>query len=225
MEAIKANHDGDILAVDDGSSDGSTAIIASLHWLKTIRHETNHGYGAAIIAGLSYAVSNAYDHVVTMDCDEQHEPRMIQKMFSESPGVDVLSGSRYLSVTDSDDNPPADRMSINKTITKTINSITGYNLTDSFCGFKRYRVKALELLKLDEPGYGMPLQFWIQARHFGLSVAEIAIPRLYKNLNRTFGSGLDDPERRLAHYRSIIERELAKWPISSSWERIPTTSR
>lgn len=223
MEAIRANHDGGILAVDDGSTDGSSAALASFPWLHVIRHAANRGYGAAVISGLEYAVKNAYGFVATMDCDEQHEPGIIPRMFAERPDVDVLSGSRYLTGSADGDTPPVDRMSINKTITAVVNSVTGYDLTDSFCGFKRYRVPAIAPLKLDEPGYGLPLQFWIQARHFGLSVAETPIPRIYKNLNRSFGGELDDPEKRLAYYRSVIERELKKWPISSSLERIPTT--
>ena len=225
MEAIKANHDGDILAIDDGSTDGSSEALASFPWLGVIRHEKNRGYGAAVITGLEYALNNSFDSVVTMDCDEQHEPCMIPRMFTGQPDVDILSGSRYLTGSADGDMPPVDRMAINKTITADINSITGYNLTDSFCGFKRYRVPALAPLKLDEAGYGLPMQFWIQARHFGLSVAEIAIPRIYKNLNRSFGVVLDDPEKRLAYYRSVIEKELKKWPISSPSGHILTISR
>jgi dolichol-phosphate mannosyltransferase len=214
MEAIKANHDCGILAVDDGSTDGSSEALASFAWLNVIRHEKNRGYGAAVITGLEYAAKNFFDSVVTMDCDEQHEPCMIPRMFAEQPDVDILSGSRYLKGSADGDMPPVDRMVINKTITAEINAVTGYNLTDSFCGFKRYRVSAIAPLRLDEAGYGLPMQFWVQARHFGLSVAEIAIPRIYKNLDRSFGGGLDDPEKRLAYYRSVIERELKKWPIS-----------
>ena len=218
LNKIAEYHEGDILAVDDGSDDGSSRILAEFDRLAVLRHPRNLGYGQSLIDGLRYAACHGYEKVVTIDCDEQHEPRLIPMMFERIGGLDVLSGSRYLSPSAGDDAPPTDRRRVNITITEMINRITGFGLTDSFCGFKCYRAPALRRLALDEPGYAQPLQFWIQAKRFGLSVGEIAVPRIYKNLNRSFGETLDDPELRLAYYTEVISRELKRWSISSPLE-------
>ena len=223
MRKIREYHDGDILAVDDGSTDGSLDVLNSIEGLKLICHPVNMGYGQSIIDGLSYAVRHGYEKVVTIDCDEQHEPRLIGRMFAELGDFDVLSGSRYLTDSPDDDTPPPDRRDININITEIINKITGYNLTDSFCGFKCYRVAAIARLALDEPGYAQPIQFWIQALHFGLSVKEIPTPRIYKNLSRVFGGGIDDADKRFAYYINVLEKELSRWRIYSSLEPIRTT--
>lgn len=219
---IRRYHKGDIIAVDDGSTDGSSEILEKIDGISVIRHEKNMGYGQSVIDGLNYAVKNGYDRVITIDCDEQHEPRLIPSMCATGKEFDVVSGSRYLRDNPTDDPAPWERFDINKKITKIINEITGYNLTDTFCGFKCYRCSAIAKLSLDEAGYAQPVQFWIQAWHFGLSVRELAIPRIYKNLNRTFGGGIDDPISRLAYYKQVMQKEIERWSISLSSERIRT---
>ena len=222
LSRIRHYHNGDIVAVDDGSDDGSTQLIERTEDVGLIRHEKNLGYGRSLIDGFEYAVNRGYDFVVTIDCDEQHEPRCIPRMFGNIADNDVLSGSRYLKESDLQDAAPRDRRRINLIITEIINRVTGYNLTDSFCGFKCYRVSALEKLQLDEPGYAQPMQFWVQARHFGLKVAETPVPRIYKNLDRKFGGELDDPQSRLNYYKRVLEKELTKWSMSLRSERILT---
>ena len=168
LDKIRQYHSGEIVAIDDGSVDRSPEILDSYEGVTVIRHDENRGYGATLISGFAYVVKNRFDRVVTIDCDEQHEPALIPQMFDGLEGVDVLSGSRYLSTCDSEDTAPADRRRVNVMVTKLINDLLELSLTDAFCGFKSYRVEALEKLDLDEPGYGMPLQFWVQAKHFGL---------------------------------------------------------
>lgn len=205
----------DVLVIDDGSTDDSPHILARRDDIQVLRHPVNMGYGTALMDGFTYARSHGYERVLTMDCDEQHDPALIPHFFELAREWDVVSGSRYMG-----DGPPQlgtvpeDRRQINRMITARINELTNYSLTDAFCGFKAYRVGALGRLRLSEPGYAFPLQFWLQAALAKLTVIERPVPLIYvPSFERRFGGGLDDSERRLAYYNEVIEKEVAKWSM------------
>ncbi|MBI3794374.1 MAG: glycosyltransferase family 2 protein [Nitrospinae bacterium] len=228
VEAIRRYYQDDLLFVNDGSTDGSAGLIESLKDEFRIIHlsrKNNIGYGRSTADAFNFALQNGYDQLVTMDCDEQHEPAHIPGFFEKIAGVDVCSCSRYLLESEENDPAPTDRLAINREVTSMINSITGYQLTDSFCGMKGYRVEALRPLDLREAGYAFPLEFWVQAFHFGLKVVECPGTRIYKNLDRSFGRELDDPAKRLEYYYDVLRKELKRWSISLPSELIPTTSR
>lgn len=153
--------------VDDGSTDGTSQVlgtIAQAGEIHLIRHRTNQGYGQSLIDAFAFADHQGYDWVITMDCDEQHEPRMIPafKTLIESDRYDLISGSRYLRPLSTDDLPPPDRQSINAKITALLNRLFNWRITDAFCGFKAHRVSAMNKLSLTETGYAFPLQLWPQ---------------------------------------------------------------
>lgn len=211
LDLVVANAD-DVLVVDDGSSDGTAALLAERTDVDVVRHPENRGYGAALRTAFCYARRNGYDVLVTIDCDGQHEPQRIRDLAAlcdvggERP-VDIVSGSRYLDARlDATGHVPADRRAINRTITRELNQQLGLRLTDAFCGFKAYRVAALRELRLTESGYAMPLELWVQAAHRRLRIVEAAVPRIYLDEKRSFGGELDDGDRRLAHYREVIRR-------------------
>jgi len=209
----------DLLVINDGSTDESKDIveeIASCVKLKgkliIINHLENEGYGKSLIDGINFARDNNYRYLLTLDCDEQHEPELIPQFFEEikKGEFEIISGSRYLSFRKQIDAPPEDRYTINRKITGLINEITGYGLTDSFCGFKVYRMEGLNKLELTEKGYGLPLQLWIQAYKNHLTVKELPVSMIYKDKDRTFGNYLDNPETRLKYYQKIIDSEVKK---------------
>jgi len=202
----------DLLVVNDGSTDESKDIveeIASCAKLKgklvIINHSENEGYGKSLIDGINFARDNNYRYLLTLDCDEQHEPELIPQFFKEikKGEFEIISSSRYLSFQKQIDSPPEDRYTINRKITGLINKITGYGLTDSFCGFKVYQMEGLKKLELTEKGYGLPLQLWIQAYKNNLTVKELPASMIYEDKNRTFG-------KRLAYYQKIIDSEVKK---------------
>jgi glycosyltransferase involved in cell wall biosynthesis len=215
LHRLRQVYQGDVVFVDDGSHDQTPEVLASLQDTKTrvVHQPENLGYGATLIRGFAEAVRCKYEFLVTMDSDGQHRPDWVPQFFEEIRNWDVVSGSRYLVELPGASTAPADRRRINQTITETINQITGFSLTDAFCGFKAYRVASLAKLSLQESGYSMPLQFWIQAKVCNLRVTELPVSRIYDDPDRSFGGGLDDPERRLAYYLDTISKERARWKI------------
>ncbi len=145
-----------------------------------------------------------------MDCDGQHEPARIPVLLEAIHDADIVSASRYLRDFRQNGSAPQDRRRINQTITAELNGCLRLTLTDAFCGFKAYRREALARLHITEQGWGMPLQFWVQAARLGLRIKEVGVPRLYLDPNRAFGGVLDDAEERLAYYRRVITDALAE---------------
>jgi dolichol-phosphate mannosyltransferase len=200
-----------VLVVDDGSTDATPMELAR-HRVEVIRHAENRGYGRSMQDMLRWASFDRFDWLVTMDCDEQHEPASLPA-FAEAiraDDADVVSGSRYLRRSADDDSPPGDRRRINATITDELRERLDLRLTDSFCGFKAYRVAACEALALDVDGYDFPMQFWPQAVAHGLVVREIPIRLIYNDPNRSFGGPLNDPVERLRVYRRTLHGEILR---------------
>jgi dolichol-phosphate mannosyltransferase len=210
-----------ILVVDDGSTDGTSDLLDAEPGICVVRHEKNLGYGAALRSAFEFAMTHrqAYDVVVTIDCDGQHEPRRIPRFVSRCRGEDfptphgtpwdIVSGSRYLKRYAGDSEPPPERRRINQQLTAELNRRLGLALTDAFCGFKAYRVESLARLDIREPGYAMPLELWVQAAAAGLRVCELPVPLVYLDAKRSFGGALDDAWTRLEYYHLVLDRSLA----------------
>lgn len=212
----------DVLVIDDGSTDATPSLLAKQP-VEVIRHAQNRGYGRSMQDMMRWARIDNYDWLITMDCDEQHEPAAIPRFLEaiHANDADVISGSRYLVPTTLDDAPPADRRHINGLITDEINERLDLDLTDAFCGFKAYRVDSCAQLQLDVDGYEFPMQFWVQAVAHGLRISEIPVRLIYNDPTRSFGGPLDEPGSRLDHYRAILHRELHRCAPCLPDEAVP----
>jgi dolichol-phosphate mannosyltransferase len=210
----------EVLVVDDGSTDGTSQLLATRDDVQLIAHERNLGYGAALRSAFEYAIRGGYDVLVTIDCDGQHQPQLIPKFVEMSHSADIVSGSRYLRRFTGDSEPPEIRKHINMILTEEINRRLGLNITDAFCGFKAYRTSALAKMAITETGYAMPLELWAQAYKLGLKIVEAAVPMIYLDDKRSFGGALDQADVRLAVYRSVLEKSLAAIPHVSDEESV-----
>jgi len=198
-----------VLVIDDGSTDGTPCVLAK-NPVEVIRHAHNRGYGRSLLDAFRWAQVDDFDWVITMDCDEQHEPESIPRFIEtvKTDRYDVVSGSRYLPESVDEDVPPENRRRINARITAQLNDRLGLSLTDAFCGFKAYRVDAIRRLDLDVDGYAFPLQFWVQAVAHKLRIREIPVKLIYNDPQRTFGGPLNDDAKRLAHYQDVLDRSI-----------------
>jgi len=208
-----------ILVVDDGSTDGTSDILAQRGDVEVLRHEQNRGYGAALASAFRYALDNDSKVLVTIDCDGQHEPQRIPQFVDACKQAQIVSGSRYLQEFAGDSLPPVERRRINVQITADLNRRLGLNLTDAFCGFKAYRADALASFRITEFGYAMPLELWVQAARAELNIVELPVPLIYLDEARSFGGALDDSAKRLAYYKQVIDRSLAGYvaPPAVHW--------
>jgi dolichol-phosphate mannosyltransferase len=90
-----------IVAVDDGSTDGTAAVLAAYAArlpIEVVQHAQNRGLGIAIRSGLLEAIrqSPADGVIVTMDADESHSPALIKRMLDAVElGADVVIASRF----------------------------------------------------------------------------------------------------------------------------------
>ncbi len=97
--------EADLLIVDDNSPDGTGRWAAERaqgdHRIRCLHRPRKMGLGSATVAGLRYAVENAYTYVVALDADGSHDPKYIPRMLSkmrsvQGPPLDIVIGSRYV---------------------------------------------------------------------------------------------------------------------------------
>jgi dolichol-phosphate mannosyltransferase len=209
-------HAGDVLVVDDGSTDRTPELLRKFRGVQVIRHPVNRGYGAGLRSAFSRTLEGGYEGLVTLDCDGQHEPAMVPELAAELERADIVSGSRYLKVFDPSQRPPEERRRINVEVTRWLNECLGLHITDAFCGFKAYRAPAVARFDITDDGYAMPLQVWVQAVQHGLSIVEVAVPLIYLDESRAFGGALDDGTYRLNHYRRVFDEAVQRAGLTVS---------
>jgi dolichol-phosphate mannosyltransferase len=201
----------DILVIDDGSTDATPQLLEREKGLYFIKHSENEGYGKTLIDGFNFSVAKGYEYLITIDSDKQHQPEEIKNFTDnlETGEWDIISGSRYLKYNKEKlAEAPEDRRKVNQRITQKINKLTGYNLTDSFCGFKLYKVSSLKKLNLKEHGYGMPLELWIQAWKQSFRIREVPVALIYLDKDTSQTSTYRNVFRRYRYYLKIIEKEI-----------------
>src|SRR5688572_4230561 len=92
-----------LLVIDDGSPDGTAAIVKGLQQefperLFLEERSGKLGLGTAYIHGFKWAIARKYDYIFEMDCDFSHNPDDLQRLYAACAlnGADLAIGSRYI---------------------------------------------------------------------------------------------------------------------------------
>ena len=173
-----------ILVIDDGSPDGTGAIVKDLQKefpdrLFLIERSGKLGLGTAYITGFKWALKNGYDYVFEMDADFSHNPSDLPRLLEACTqgGADLAIGSRYcngVSVV----NWPISRIVMSYYASVYTRTILGMKVYDTTAGFKCYRRKVLERINLDGvrmKGYGFQIEMQYTAYKLGFKITEVPV--------------------------------------------------
>jgi glycosyltransferase involved in cell wall biosynthesis len=148
VAAVRAGLDGDVLVVDDGSSDRTAAAARDAGAL-VLQHPFNLGVGAALRSGFRYARREGYEVVVQVDADGQHDVdaarNLIKRLHDDE--VDLVVGSRF----DAGYSVGWFRKATMRLLSRVISRRLGVTITDTTSGFRAFGTRAIALFAVTYP--------------------------------------------------------------------------
>ena len=176
--------DYNILVIEDGSPDGTAAIVRGLQKefndrLFMIERKGKLGLGTAYITGFKWALEHDYDYIFEMDADFSHNPADLDKLYQacSSGGADLAIGSRYckgISVV----NWPIGRVIMSYYASVYVRTVLGMKVYDTTAGYKCYKRRVLETIDLDKvqmKGYGFQIEMKYSTYKLGFRIKEVPV--------------------------------------------------
>ncbi|MDQ0261228.1 polyprenol monophosphomannose synthase [Sinomonas atrocyanea] len=213
----------DVLVADDNSPDGTGAladrIAAEDPQVHVMHRRGKEGLGAAYIAGFRWALERDYDVIVEMDADGSHQPEQLPALLSAvEDGADLVIGSRWVrggSVV----NWPFYRQLISRTGSTYARLMLGLGLRDITAGYRAFRRTTLEKLDFDSiesKGYGFQVDLAWRVARMGLSVVEVPVTFVERELGSSKMSG-----------NIVVEAmiNVTRWGLRERWSQLTRRSR
>ncbi len=173
-----------ILVIDDGSPDGTAAIVKSMQpefteQLFIEERKGKLGLGTAYIHGFKWAIARNYQFIFEIDADFSHNPNDLPRLYNacKNEGADVAVGSRYVkggAVV----NWPNNRIALSKGASLYTRMITFMPVKDPTAGFVCYKKEVLETINLDQihfVGYAFQIEMKFAAWKLGFKIKEVPI--------------------------------------------------
>lgn len=174
-----------LLVIDDGSPDGTAAIVREKmeQWpdrVHLLERKGKLGLGTAYIAGFKWALARPqYEYVFEMDADFSHNPADLLALYDAcaKEGGDVAIGSRYVTGVNVV-NWPMGRVLMSYYASAYVRIVTGMPVRDTTAGFVCYRRRVLEAMDLDAirfKGYAFQIEMKFTAYKMGFNIKEVPI--------------------------------------------------
>lgn len=174
----------DILVVDDGSPDGTGAMVQQMQSefpdrLHLIERSGKQGLGTAYITGFQWSLERGYDFIFEMDADFSHNPNDLMRLYNAcaKEGFDMSIGSRYITGVNVV-NWPMGRVLLSWGASKYVRIVTGMDIHDTTAGFVCYRRKVLEeinLKKIKFVGYAFQIEMKYKAYLCNFKIKEVPV--------------------------------------------------
>jgi dolichol-phosphate mannosyltransferase len=180
-----------VLVIDDGSPDGTAAIVKDLqeeypNQLFLEERRGKLGLGTAYIHGFRWSIEKEYDYIFEMDADFSHSPKDLQRLYlaCKDGGADVAVGSRYVP-GGRVENWPWDRRFYSKGGALYTRLVTWMPLNDPTAGFVCYRREVLQTINLSEikfVGYAFQIEMKFASWKLGFKIKEVPITFIDRKL-------------------------------------------
>ncbi|WP_321491757.1 DUF2062 domain-containing protein [uncultured Desulfobacter sp.] len=210
VQGCRACH-GDILVVDDGSTDLAENFkqVIGVH---VLRHSANHGKGAALMSAAQYARSNGFTHIITIDADMQHRPEDIPKFkaaIQDDPKALVIGKRDF----ENSSAPKASRFG-REFSNFWFRVQTGMQAGDAQSGFRAYPLFIFERLSLKQTRYDFEIEVLVKAAWAGVPIKIIDIPVYYQTQGKRISHfKLFMDNLRLTHLNTKLTfRSFLPWP-------------
>jgi uncharacterized protein (DUF2062 family) len=165
-----------VLVVNDGSTDSTADILASLG-VETVTHPVNRGKGQALRTGFSAARSRGFTHAISIDADGQHHPSDLPAMVDEARrhrGAVVVGARDMQAAGVPGRNALGGRMS-----DFGMKMLTGIDVRDSQSGFRVYPLRLVEGLRCWSPRFEFEVEILARANHAGADIRNVPIGVTY----------------------------------------------
>lgn len=179
-----------VLIIDDGSPDGTAAIVKSLFAIYPgqlfLEERTGKlGLGTAYIYGFKWAIEKGYRYIFEMDADFSHNPNDLERLYQACvDGAGVAVGSRYTK-GGAVKNWPANRIFLSKGASVYTRLITWMPVKDPTAGFVCYKREMLEALNFEAisfVGYAFQIEMKFAAWKLGFKITEVPITFIDREL-------------------------------------------
>lgn len=212
----------DVLVIDDGSPDGTAAIVKALMAGKyngrvhLVERSGKLGLGTAYIAGFRWAIEHKANYIFEMDADFSHNPQDLLKLYDAcaNQGADLAIGSRYVTGVNVV-NWPMGRVLMSYFASKYVRTVLGVNIHDTTAGFVCYKRHLLETMELDKirfKGYAFQIEMKFTAYQCGAKIIEVPIIFVNRVLGTSKMSGGIFSEALFGVVRLKVSSWFRKYP-------------
>lgn len=196
-------HTGDVIVINDGSTDTTAEILSAYPELRQIHLPENRGKGLALRTGFDLAVKEGFDFAITIDSDGQHFPEDIPVFINAlkkepDPGV-LLIGAR-----DMDQESVPGKSSFGNRFSNFWYWVeTGIRLSDTQSGYRLYPLRELEKLSFFTNRFEFEIEVIVKAAWKGIRVKNVPVRVYY------------DKTERVSHFRPV--KDFFRISLLNTW--------
>ncbi len=164
----------DVLVIDDGSTDATSAVAAAAGAL-VAPLPYNLGVGGAMRTGFRYARDHGYDVAIQVDADGQHDPRYVPKLLDALDEADLVIGSRFAGEGGYRVRGP--RRWAMSMLSAVLSRLAGTRLTDTTSGFKAVDRRLIELFARWYPAeyLGDTIEALVRTARSGYRITQVPV--------------------------------------------------